>query len=66
MAQEQILAQLKAIGEQLTKAKDEITAALQNAGTITPELQAALDGLANVAQALDDINPDAPVEEPEA
>lgn len=51
----------------LRKATDEIVVALSNQGNTSPEvdaalaaLQAAVSGLAPVAQALDDLNPDAP------
>lgn len=33
--------------------------AVENAGQITPELQAAIDGVKEKAQVLDDMNPDA-------
>lgn len=52
---------------QFDKATNEIIVAISNAGATTPEQQAALDNLQSVAtalktaaQALDDLNPDAP------
>ena len=51
---------LSAIADQLNKAITEITAALANLGNTSPEVDAATDKLKAVAQALDDLNPDAP------
>lgn len=55
------------LGTQLTKASAEITgkiadleAAISNAGSTTPEVDAALAALKVSGQALDDIVPDAP------
>lgn len=63
-----LAATLQKIDDQLDKAKTEIVGqiqalkdALANAGTdVPPEAQAALDRLTTLAQALDDITPDAP------
>lgn len=51
---------LAAIGAQLAKAHDEIVAKIEE-GTVTPEDLAPLKA---AAQALDDIVPDVPAEEP--
>jgi uncharacterized hydantoinase/oxoprolinase family protein len=59
------------LSAQLNKALAEIIAAVQNAGNVTPELQAAVDNMRSaiaagdasakaVAQQLDDLNPDTP------
>src|SRR6266436_879425 len=52
---------------QLQKAFDELTAALQNQGTVSQEVQDALtalgaskDAIKNKSQALDDLTPDTP------
>lgn len=62
---------LGAVKEQLTKASTEITGkitaledALANAGEPSAEVTAAVADLKTVAQSLDDIVADAPVEEP--
>lgn len=64
--QAELAAQLAAVGTQLTKVAQEITdkmsqlqAAIETAGTVTPEVTAALDAVKGVVQALDDIVPDA-------
>jgi len=58
---------LAAIKDQLVKASAEIQAriaalveAVNQAGSTTPGVDAAVAGLVNIAQILDDINPDAP------
>lgn len=58
---------LDKVTDTLLKARDEINAAvavltgqLDALSTLTPEAEAALDRLSRVAQALDDMNPDAP------
>ena len=67
----ELAASLKTINEQLAKSKSEIVArvdALENAlknTEIPAEAQEALDELRGTAQALDDLNPDAPAVEPE-
>ncbi len=59
-------ASLSAVSGQLAKATDEIILAIQNAGTTSPEVDAAVanlvavsTALATASQALDDLNPDA-------
>lgn len=71
--QEEAAAQLANILAQLTKAKEEIVTKIQalidaaaNADSVAPALQTAIDDLAPIAQALDDIVPDAPVVTPPA
>jgi hypothetical protein len=66
MDMQALATQLTAVGTQLAKAKTEITdkiAALEeaigNAGSTTPEVDAALEALKGAAQGLDDLNPDA-------
>lgn len=49
-----------AVGDQLTKALAEIQAELAAGGNTTPEMDAALAKAQTAAQALDDLNPDAP------
>ena len=68
--QEQLAAELAAVNAQLAKINTEYTtrianleAALVAAGTITPEVQAELDALKAVTQAIDDVTPDEPTEE---
>jgi len=58
---------LAAIKDQLVKASAEIQAriaalveAVNQAGSTTPGVDAAVAGLVNIAKILDDINPDAP------
>ena len=58
----ELAAALTKIGQQLSKAIEEVKSALKNAGNTTPEIDAALNNVAQVAQQLDDLNPDAPVE----
>jgi len=65
--QKEMADQLKAVGDKLTKIGAEIStlqtkveelkAAAENA---SPELQAAVEAVAQQAQVLDDLNPDAP------
>ena len=64
--QAELAAQLVAVRDQLVKVADEINdrvaaleAAIANAGNSTPEVDAALDAVKAIAQALDDLNPDA-------
>lgn len=64
--QAELAAQLTAIRDQLAKASGEIQArvaaleaAIVAAGNSTPEVDAALDSVRAIAQALDDLNPDA-------
>ncbi len=59
-------ASLTAVGDQLAKASSEIkseidtlTAAVAASGTTTPEIDASVTRLQGLAQALDDLNPDA-------
>jgi uncharacterized phage infection (PIP) family protein YhgE len=63
--QAQLAAQLTALATQAEKAKAEVTTkladlqtALDNAGSTTPEVDAALAALAAAVQATDDIVPD--------
>jgi len=65
--QAELAATLLAVRDQLTKASAEIVArvaaleqAIANAGNTTPETDAALAAVKEIAQALDDLNPDAP------
>lgn len=60
MTQKELAEALQKVNEQLQKAIKEIVTAVQNAGNTTPEVDAALQALQNAAQALDDLNPDAP------
>jgi ABC-type transporter Mla subunit MlaD len=64
--QAELAAQLSAVSAQLAKASGEIVArvaaleqAIANAGNSTPEVDAALEAVKQIAQALDDLNPDA-------
>jgi chromosome segregation ATPase len=64
-------AQLRAMGEQLAKTKqeilDEVSAlktALEAGGGTTPEVDAAMQSLQDAVQQLDDLNPDAPAPAP--
>jgi hypothetical protein len=65
--QTELANQLLTVRDQLTKASAEIQSrvatleeAIANAGNSTPEVDAALDGVKQIAQALDELNPDAP------
>lgn len=60
MTNEELKTKLSDIGAQLNKAKDEIIAALAAAGVVDPAIEAAVNQIGNTAQALDDLNPDAP------
>lgn len=60
-------AKLRAIGEQIAKAKaeivaavDKLTAAVAAGGNTTPEVDEATQALQTAVQGLDDLNPDAP------
>ncbi len=70
MNQAQELAALQAITSQLGKVNDEIQSKLKalqdaiDAGTVSPEVEAAVTGLTTAAQKLDDIVPDAPTTPP--
>jgi hypothetical protein len=55
-----LAATLSSIADQLTKATAEIVAAIAAAGNTTPAVDAAVAKLQGLAQALDDLNPDAP------
>jgi len=59
MNQAELQQALADLGAQLTKALDEIRAAIERGGQTTPEVDAALANARTVAQALDDLNPDA-------
>lgn len=63
--QAELAQQLTALGTQVDKAHTEIVqkvsdleAAIQAAGNVTPEVEAALDALRTKVQVLDDLNPD--------
>lgn len=58
--QAELAAALRAVNAQLQKAIEEIVAAVANSGNTTPEVDAAVAALQAAAQALDDLNPDAP------
>lgn len=60
MNQTELAAALGDLGAQLNKALDEIRRAIENAGNVTPEVEAALTNAKAVAQQLDDLNPDTP------
>ena len=60
MNQQELQVQLGNLGEQLNKALGEIRTEIENAGNTTPEVDAALQRAQEVAQALDDLNPDNP------
>lgn len=69
-SQKELAEQLKALTAQTEKAKAEIIAkvtsleeAIANAGNTSPEVDAALAELKAAVQGVDDLNPDAPVEE---
>ena len=69
--QTELAALLATIATQITKAKTEVIAKIQAltdavaaAGTVTPEVQAATEALAALAQQLDDIVPDVPPTDP--
>ena len=64
---EELQATLDAVGEQLTKASAEIVAEIAtlqaeiaNAGNTTPGVDASVARLQALAEALDQLNPDAP------
>ncbi|MBE7420674.1 MAG: hypothetical protein HS128_23505 [Ideonella sp.] len=66
-ALDSIAAALGAVASQLDKATNEVIVAISNAGNTTPEVDAAVANLQQVAsalktatQTLDDLNPDAP------
>lgn len=60
MTQEELKSALSGVADKLNKAKDEILAALATAGNTSPEVDAAVGKLGEIAQSLDDIVPDAP------
>ncbi len=60
MNQAELAQALTDVSTQIQKGIDEVLAAVQNAGNVTPEVQAALDSLRTKVQTLDDINPDQP------
>lgn len=60
MNQEELKTALSGVATTLNKAKDEILNALANSGNTSPEVDAAVQALGDVAQALDNIVPDAP------
>lgn len=64
MNQTDLLQALNAVGDELQKATAEIVAAVSNAGSTTPEVDAAVARLQAAAKALDDLNPDAPAPAP--
>jgi len=60
MNQTELLSALTAVSDELAKATTEITTAISNSGTTTPEVDAAVSRLQAAARALDNLNPDAP------
>lgn len=71
MTQEEAVAKINALTAQTQKSNAEISQkltelsdAISAAGNVTPEVEAALAGLASVVQANDDLIADAPTEEP--
>ena len=60
MNQTELLTALTAVSDELAKATTEITTAIANSGTTTPEVDAAVARLQAAAKALDDLNPDTP------
>ena len=63
--------ELNDVSDQLQKGIDEVVAAVGNTGQTSPEVDAALSNLQNIAtalkgkaQALDDLNPDTPAPAP--
>jgi len=56
--QAEVIARLDGLSNQLTKATEEIVAAVGNTPEASPELVAAVDRLQTLTQALDDLNPD--------
>jgi hypothetical protein len=60
MNQTELAAALTAVGDQLSKATNEIVVAISNAGVTLPAVDAAVARLQAAAQALDDLNPDTP------
>jgi len=70
--QTELTQQLLDLKAQLVKVADEVKAqvtaleeALTNAAAVTPEVETALADLKGTVQALDDLNPDTVVEEPQ-
>jgi chromosome segregation ATPase len=69
--QQELAGQVKAIGDKLAKigeetktllkTVDDLKTALDAAGAVTPELQAAVDAVATQAGVIDDLVPDQPV-----
>ncbi len=71
MTQEEAVAKINALTAQTQKSNAEISLkltelseAIAAAGNVTPEVEAALAGLASVVQANDDLIADAPTGEP--
>lgn len=62
--QTEVAEQLNAAKAQFQKGISEVLAAVANQENASPELVAAAEGFAAMAQQLDDINPDATTEEP--
>ena len=60
MNQQELAAALSKVSDQLQKGIDEVKTAIANSGNTTPEVDTALANLQAAAQALDDLNPDAP------
>ena len=60
MNQAELAVALSGVADELTKATAEIVAAIANAGTTTPEVDAAVAKLQGLAKALDDLNADLP------
>ncbi len=64
MDQAALATALNSVADELTKATAEIVAAIAAAGATTPEVDAAVTKLQNLAKALDDLNQDLPPAEP--
>jgi len=60
MNQEELATALETVNTQIQKGIAEVIAAVAASGNTTPRVDAALTALQTAAQALDDINPDAP------
>lgn len=66
MNQEELAQALETANTQIQKGIAEVIAAVAQSGNTTPRVDAALTALQTAAQALDDINPDAPAPDPNA
>lgn len=69
LSQQEAIAKLDAQAEVLTKVKSEVEALkeiAEGAGNVSPELEAAIGRVDAAIKGVDDINEDAPAEEPPA